>query len=43
VSLKISDKREMSLEEAGMVAEILKTISDQIRYALNFAKCKEKY
>jgi len=43
VSLKISGKREMSLEEAGVIAEKLKTTSDQIRYALNFAKCKEKY
>lgn len=33
----------MSLEEARVVAEILKTTSDQIRYAFNFAKCKEKY
>lgn len=43
VSSKISGKREISLEEVRVFAEILKTTSDQIHYALDFAKCKEEY
>lgn len=41
ISLKVTGKREMSIEEAGIIAEMLKTTSDQIRHALNFANRKE--
>ncbi len=41
VSLKVSGKREMSIKEAGVIADSLKTTIDQILYALNFAKCKQ--
>ncbi|MBU2703653.1 transcriptional regulator with XRE-family HTH domain [Sporomusaceae bacterium BoRhaA] len=40
LSLKLSGKREMSIEEAGIIADKLQTTADQIRHALNFAKCK---
>lgn len=40
ISLKLSGKREMTLEEAGLIAGLLKTTEGQIRHALNFAKCK---
>lgn len=40
ISLKISGKRKMSLDEAAIIAERLKTTSDQIHCALNFAKRK---
>ncbi|CQR73348.1 helix-turn-helix protein [Sporomusa ovata DSM 2662] len=40
VSLKVSGKREISLHEAGIIAERLQTSTDQIKHAIDFAKCK---
>lgn len=42
VSLKLSGKRKLSLEEATIVARCLNTTLDQIWNALNFANCKVK-
>ncbi|HVJ49384.1 helix-turn-helix transcriptional regulator [Desulfitobacterium sp.] len=41
VSLKLSGKRKVSLEEAIILARYLNTSLDQIYHALNFAICKE--
>lgn len=41
ISLKISGQRELSIEEAGIIADMLDTTLEQIRHALSFAKCKE--
>ncbi len=40
VSLKISGNRELSLEEACVLAEMLNVDAKAIRQAINFAKCK---
>ncbi|WP_018211154.1 helix-turn-helix domain-containing protein [Desulfitobacterium hafniense] len=42
VSLKLSGKRKMSLDEARIIAQCVDASLDQIWHSLNFANCKVK-